>query len=234
MRSDALEETMMKSKISKTLRRLVPLAAFGVMAIACGGQIPFEAQLNVAGTLPPPPPPPPKPIAKPKPKPVAAPARVEVRDDRIEIHEKIHFESRMAVISDDSFGLMDEISKVLADNPQILKVRIEGHTDSIGTDKYNEELSDKRAKAVLDYIVEHGVDAGRLESKGFGEASPIGDNETDEGREKNRRVEFKILEQKVTETTVEIDDKGNEKVVKKSEKPAEKSDSSASDAEKEN
>jgi OOP family OmpA-OmpF porin len=189
----------------------VPLAAFGVMAIACGGQIPFSAQLNVAGTLPPPPPPPPpaKKVEKPKPKP--KPARVEVRNDSIEIHEKIHFESRMAIISDDSFGLMDEITKVLKENPQILKVRIEGHTDSVGTDKYNEKLSDERAKAVLDYVVEHGVSADRLESKGYGEASPIGDNETDEGREKNRRVEFKIIERKEAQNAGETDAKAADK-----------------------
>ena len=66
--------------------------------------------------------------------------------------------------------------------------KIEGYTDSVGTDAYNLKLSDRRAKSVFDYLTSRGVDPARLKSKGFGEADPIASNETDEGRQQNRRV----------------------------------------------
>jgi len=66
--------------------------------------------------------------------------------------------------------------------------KIDGYTDSVGTDAYNLKLSDRRAKAVFDYLTSRGVDPARLKSQGFGEADPIASNETDEGRQQNRRV----------------------------------------------
>jgi len=69
-------------------------------------------------------------------------------------------------------------------------VLLEGHTDNKGADKYNMKLSQRRADAVRTFIIEqHGVDAGRLTAKGFGETKPVASNATDEGRAKNRRVE---------------------------------------------
>jgi len=65
---------------------------------------------------------------------------------------------------------------------------IEGHTDSVGPDAYNQSLSDRRAKAVFDYLSSRGVDPARLKSIGKGESEPIGDNKTAEGRQENRRV----------------------------------------------
>ena len=65
---------------------------------------------------------------------------------------------------------------------------IEGHTDSVGSDAYNLKLSDRRAKSVYDYLTSRGVDPGRLSSIGKGESAPIADNETEEGRQQNRRV----------------------------------------------
>lgn len=75
-------------------------------------------------------------------------------------------------------------------------IRIEGHTDASGKEEYNQELSEKRAKAVTDYLVSKGVDAARLTDIGFGENQPIGDNETEEGRSKNRRVDIAITANK--------------------------------------
>jgi len=71
---------------------------------------------------------------------------------------------------------------------------VEGYASAEGDDFYNKQLSDRRAKAVMKYVVAHGVDDSRLVAKGFGEESPIASNDTEEGREKNRRVEFNILE----------------------------------------
>jgi outer membrane protein OmpA-like peptidoglycan-associated protein len=70
--------------------------------------------------------------------------------------------------------------------------KVEGHTDSQGSLKLNQTLSENRSKAVLDYLVSKGIDAGRLSSKGFGEANPIASNRTSRGRAQNRRVEINL------------------------------------------
>ena len=74
-----------------------------------------------------------------------------------------------------------------------LVIRVEGHTDSQGDDAYNLELSQRRAQAVVDYLVGKGVDRARLQAKGFGEARPLADNRTRDGRAENRRVVFTII-----------------------------------------
>jgi outer membrane protein OmpA-like peptidoglycan-associated protein len=86
------------------------------------------------------------------------------------------------------------VVEVLQKNPQIAKLSIIGHTDSDGADTYNQQLSDKRAKAVLAYFTSHGVEAGRLTAIGKGESAPVASNDTAAGREQNRRVEFLIVE----------------------------------------
>jgi OOP family OmpA-OmpF porin len=73
-----------------------------------------------------------------------------------------------------------------------MKILIEGHTDAIGSEEYNLILSKKRAQAVLDFMVSQGVAADRLSSEGYGESRPVADNETEEGRQKNRRVDLVI------------------------------------------
>ena len=131
----------------------------------------------------PPPPPPPEP-----------PPRVEVEEDRIRVDEKIHFEFDKAEIAADSDDLLREIAQVIKDNPQLTRIRVEGHTDNQGNADYNEDLSDRRANAVVERLVENGVARERLDPVGYGLNRPIADNETDEGRAQNRRVEFNILE----------------------------------------
>ncbi|MFV8756757.1 OmpA family protein [Nannocystaceae bacterium ST9] len=179
--------------------------------VACGPTVFADTDaLTVVGEPPPPPPPPPEPEPEPEPEP---PKRVSVTADAIVITEKIMFEYDKAVIQDASFGLCDEIVDVVQKNPRIKKISIEGHTDGDGSAKYNKKLSQKRADAVMKYLVDHGVDATRLQSVGHGEDKPIGPNDTDEGKEKNRRVEFLILEQDKLTETVEIDPKTGEKKV---------------------
>jgi OOP family OmpA-OmpF porin len=73
-------------------------------------------------------------------------------------------------------------------------VRVEGHTDSVGTDSYNQQLSEKRANSVRDYLVSQGISSSRIETRGYGESQPVADNESAIGRAKNRRVEIKIME----------------------------------------
>ena len=88
---------------------------------------------------------------------------------------------------------LDEVADVLRQNPN-LRVRIDGHTDSQGSEAYNRSLSERRAEVVRSYLVGTGeIDAGRLESKGFGESSPAADNATAEGRQRNRRTEIAVL-----------------------------------------
>jgi outer membrane protein OmpA-like peptidoglycan-associated protein len=73
-----------------------------------------------------------------------------------------------------------------------LKIQLEGHTDSVGTDDYNMRLSQQRADAVQDYLASQGVPAANLSSVGFGKASPVASNDTDTGRQQNRRVEMVV------------------------------------------
>jgi outer membrane protein OmpA-like peptidoglycan-associated protein len=82
---------------------------------------------------------------------------------------------------------------VLNEYPHI-RLIVEGHTSSEGTREYNLDLSDRRAKAVAEYMVEKGIGADRIDTKGFGPDVPVADNKTEAGRSKNRRIEFKIVQ----------------------------------------
>ena len=90
-------------------------------------------------------------------------------------------------------GYLDTVAEWIKSEPEI-NVEIGGHTDNVGSDSYNQKLSEQRAKAVHDYIVSQGVDKSRLSYKGYGESEPIATNETEAGRQRNRRVELKILQ----------------------------------------
>lgn len=92
----------------------------------------------------------------------------------------------------ESFIELSRVVLLLNENPDI-EIELSAHTDSRGSDEYNFVLSDKRAKSVMDYIISQGILASRLTSHGYGESRPVATNETDEGRQLNRRVEFKIV-----------------------------------------
>src|SRR5690606_9129135 len=123
------------------------------------------------------------------------PARVEVRDNKIEIREKIQFDHAKATIKEESHDLLNEIVDVIKKNPHIKKISIEGHASAEGDAAFNKRLSADRAKSVMQYLVDKGIPKEQLQSKGFGVEKPIASNDTEEGREKNRRVEFNIIEQ---------------------------------------
>ncbi|HKJ65398.1 MAG TPA: OmpA family protein [Desulfopila sp.] len=86
------------------------------------------------------------------------------------------------------YPVLDEWVLFFQENPHII-AQIFGHTDSIGPDAYNQKLSERRARAVFNYLVDNGIDKTRLKTRGFGESLPIAPNTTPEGRQKNRRVE---------------------------------------------
>jgi OOP family OmpA-OmpF porin len=199
-------------KQSRNVGLTLAAALLALPALACGPTIFADTDaLTIVGD-PPPLPPPPEP--EPEPEPPPQPKRVEVTADAIVINDKILFEFDKAVIQAASFELMDEITQVVKDNPRIKKISIEGHTDDDGKASYNKKLSQKRADSVMKYLVEHGVDAARLTAVGHGEDIPMVPNDTDENKEKNRRVEFIIVDQDEVHEVREIDPKtGEEKVI---------------------
>lgn len=115
-------------------------------------------------------------------------------EEKIVITQKIHFEFDRWNIRPISFPILDDVVAVLNKNPHLRKVRIEGHTDWLGTDAYNQKLSQRRAESVRTYLTQKGIDPNRLTTQGFGESVPIADNNTDIGRAKNRRTEFTVVE----------------------------------------
>jgi len=102
----------------------------------------------------------------------------------------VNFEFDSARLTEGSKQRLDEALQILKRHPD-LQVEIAGHTDSTGSAEYNQGLSERRARAVLDYMVEHGANAAKLTAKGYGESQPVADNGSREGRERNRRVEFR-------------------------------------------
>lgn len=123
--------------------------------------------------------------------PDSGPKGVDIKKDQIVISEKILFDSGRATIKKVSHGILNAVVAVLNDYPKIT-IRIEGHTDSQGSNSLNQRLSDKRAASVRTYLTGKGIDEGRLTSQGFGEDRPIDTNRTRSGRANNRRVEFHI------------------------------------------
>lgn len=147
-------------------------------------QDPFPV-MNVTATQPPP-----------------GPDKVILTPSNIAIIDKIQFETGKADLKPVSFPIIDEVIKVMKDNPQIEVVQVEGHTDSTGSAELNRTLSQARAESVVKYMTAKGIKSGRLQSKGFGPDVPIADNANEEGREANRRVEFNIVKQGPKKTVV--------------------------------
>ena len=108
------------------------------------------------------------------------------------ILKNIFFDFDKATLRPESTNELQRLTKLLTDVPT-LKIEISGHTDSKGANDYNLKLSDNRAKAVVDYLIKAGISADRLTYKGYGEEQPISTNDTEVGRQLNRRTEFKII-----------------------------------------
>lgn len=121
-------------------------------------------------------------------------SKVRLTGNRIEILEKVYFDTGKAVIKKRSYGILRQVASLMKANPDIKLMRVEGHTDSRGRDSKNLTLSQRRATSVKEFLVEQGVEAERLSARGYGESHPIADNNSRKGRAENRRVEFHIIE----------------------------------------
>jgi outer membrane protein OmpA-like peptidoglycan-associated protein len=108
------------------------------------------------------------------------------------ILRNIFFDFDKATLRPESKAELERVYQLLVENPR-LKIRIAGHTDSMGSDEYNQKLSENRARSVYEYLIQRGISADRLSYIGYGESKPVDTNETDEGRQNNRRVELEIL-----------------------------------------
>ena len=119
--------------------------------------------------------------------------RVVVTDTSIEILDMIYFEFNKAIIKKESYPILDAVAATLQGNPSIQLVEIQGHTDERGDDAYNLDLSQRRANAVREYLINKGVDANRLTAQGYGETQPLDRRHNEAAWAKNRRVAFLIL-----------------------------------------
>jgi OOP family OmpA-OmpF porin len=121
-------------------------------------------------------------------------ARLEAA--QIVISEQVLFETGTAAIRAESNGILGQVRSVLEQHPELVLVEIQGHTDATGSAELNRKLSRERAEAVMAWLVGRGIAKERLRAVGHGAGIPIADNELESGREKNRRVEFRIIERK--------------------------------------
>lgn len=129
------------------------------------------------------PPPPPAPTPKPE-LPPAASKKIVLRG--------VNFDFDKQVIRPDSEPLLRAAIRILEENPNV-RITVEGHTDALGTDAYNEALSIRRAETVFQFLREGGIDADRMQVIGYGESRPLATNDTAEGRAENRRVELRVV-----------------------------------------
>jgi outer membrane protein OmpA-like peptidoglycan-associated protein len=106
--------------------------------------------------------------------------------------DNVHFDSGKSTLRPESFPALEDLYAYLK-NKEGIKVEIAGHTDSRGKDDVNLKLSQQRAETIRDYLIKKGIQPARVTAKGYGSAEPVADNETDEGRQLNRRTEVRIL-----------------------------------------
>jgi outer membrane protein OmpA-like peptidoglycan-associated protein len=148
-------------------------ATFGV-----GLKYAFNGPVQAA----PPAPPPPPPVAQAPPPP---PAKKKI------VLRSVHFDFDKSAIRPDAVPVLNEAAETLKAAGGIAVI-VEGHTDSVGSDAYNQKLSQRRADAVRQYLAKHGIPANRITTEGFGESRPVASNDTADGRAQNRRVELRV------------------------------------------
>ncbi len=141
----------------------------------------------------------------------------EVRNTLQKAMSGIEFETGKAKIKKSSYKMLDQIAKIFIENPTY-KVEIQGHTDNVGKPAANLRLSDERANAVRDYLIDKGVPAKQLTAKGYGDTMPIASNKTKAGRAKNRRVEFVISFEEISYENVVYSNDSTYSVIKETPK----------------
>ena len=125
----------------------------------------------------------------------------EVRQLLQKAMQGIEFETGKATIKTKSHALLNQIAKTFIENSNYI-IEVQGHTDNVGKAEMNQNLSNNRAKAVMNYLISKGVPAERMTAVGYGPDVPVADNNTKAGRQKNRRVEFKITFEEIRVETV--------------------------------
>lgn len=118
--------------------------------------------------------------------------RKDIKLERDAIRLLVFFDFDQAILKEESRVDLDRAVDLMKNNPR-MKVEVAGHTDNVGSREYNKKLSGDRASAVREYLIGHGIDAGRIVSRGYGMEIPIATNDTEEGRAQNRRVEFRVV-----------------------------------------
>jgi outer membrane protein OmpA-like peptidoglycan-associated protein len=116
----------------------------------------------------------------------------KLKKETVLVLRGINFASGQAVIPPDQYSILDKVVETLKANAGV-RVEIGGHTDAVGSDTYNQGLSERRAQSVRNYLIQSGIEASRLEARGYGEYQPVASNTTRDGRALNRRIEFKVL-----------------------------------------
>src|SRR3989442_1172149 len=126
------------------------------------------------------------------------------RETRLDILDKVYFAPGKAAIQSRSTRLLNQIARVLKSHPEVVRVEVQGHTDSNGGTAMNMTLSQARAEAVVGALIRRGVSADRMVARGFGPTQPIATNATRQGREKNRRVEFRVAQRRTAGEVIDI------------------------------
>ena len=119
--------------------------------------------------------------------------QVAVLADRVDIRDKVFFDLDSATITGVSYRVLDDVAAALENHPELRLVEVQGHTDDIGADDYNQDLSQRRAEAVRKYLIGQGVEHDRLVARGYGESKPLQEGTGEDARDVNRRVMFKVL-----------------------------------------
>ncbi len=129
--------------------------------------------------------------AKPAPKPVVEPPP-EPKAEKITLEADTYFDFDKSNLKPEGKDTLDSLVRDMGDLNSVANIEAVGHTDSIGTEEYNQGLSERRAATVKDYLTDKGIDSDKIETEGMGESNPVATNKTREGRAKNRRVEITV------------------------------------------
>ena len=121
------------------------------------------------------------------------PSLAIVTDKEIKILQQIHFAYNKSTIRPESYPVVDAVAEIMKQNPKI-RIEVQGHTDNRGNKRYNQQLSEKRADAVMQALIARGIDRARLRSRGYGMDRPLVPNDTDQNRALNRRSQFIRIE----------------------------------------